>query len=117
MTPLLVLLFGIHPTTAVGTDLLYAGVTKICGSAVHNSNHAVDWRIVTPDGERQRPRRRRDPGPAQLFRPRQQVGGRRHHHVLGFALILTAVTLFFRRWLLRKLAHALDTPANARSRC
>ena len=27
MTPLLVLLFGIHPATAVGTDLLYAGVT------------------------------------------------------------------------------------------
>ena len=28
MTPLLILLFGIHPSTAVGTDLLYAGVTK-----------------------------------------------------------------------------------------
>jgi uncharacterized membrane protein YfcA len=27
MTPLLVLLFGIHPTTAVGTDLLYAACT------------------------------------------------------------------------------------------
>ena len=24
MTPLLILLFGIHPSTAVGTDLLYA---------------------------------------------------------------------------------------------
>ena len=35
MTPLLVLLFGIHPATAVGTDLLYAGLTKIGGSAVH----------------------------------------------------------------------------------
>ena len=28
MTPLLVLLFGIHPATAVGTDLLYAAATK-----------------------------------------------------------------------------------------
>ena len=27
MTPLLVLLFGIHPSTAVGTDLLYAAAT------------------------------------------------------------------------------------------
>ena len=35
MTPLLVLLFGIHPATAVGTDLLYAGITKIIGSIVH----------------------------------------------------------------------------------
>src|SRR5271170_1107436 len=46
MTPLLVLLFGIHPATAVGTDLLYAGVTKISGSLVHNFNGAVDWRIT-----------------------------------------------------------------------
>ena len=33
MTPLLVLLFGIHPATAVGTDLLYAAITKSGGSA------------------------------------------------------------------------------------
>ena len=36
MTPLLVLLFGFHPATAVGTDLLYASVTKTCGTAVHH---------------------------------------------------------------------------------
>ena len=40
MTPLLVLVFGIHPATAVGTDLLYAGLTKISGSAVHSFNGA-----------------------------------------------------------------------------
>ena len=28
MTPLLVLLFGVPPATAVGTDLLYAAMTK-----------------------------------------------------------------------------------------
>ena len=33
MTPILILLFGIHPETAVGTDLLYAGVTKAVGTA------------------------------------------------------------------------------------
>jgi hypothetical protein len=46
MTPLLILLFGIHPTTAVGTDLLYAAVTKSAGSVVHGFNRTVDWRIV-----------------------------------------------------------------------
>src|SRR3954452_833431 len=46
MTPLLVLVFGIHPSTAVGTDLLYAGITKISGSAVHSHNRAVDWAVV-----------------------------------------------------------------------
>jgi uncharacterized membrane protein YfcA len=31
MTPLLILLFGVHPATAVGTDLLYATSTKAWG--------------------------------------------------------------------------------------
>jgi hypothetical protein len=32
MTPLLILLFGDHPTTAVGTDLLFAASTTGCCS-------------------------------------------------------------------------------------
>src|SRR5215472_8569222 len=46
MTPILILLFGFAPTTAVGTDQLFAGVTKSFGSAVHGFNGTVDWRIV-----------------------------------------------------------------------
>ncbi|HVY51364.1 MAG TPA: sulfite exporter TauE/SafE family protein [Devosia sp.] len=46
MTPLLILLFGIHPATAVGTDLLYAATTKSAGTLFHGFNRAVDWRIV-----------------------------------------------------------------------
>lgn len=46
MTPLLVLLFNFHPATAVGTDLLYASVTKTVGTAVHNKASTVDWHIV-----------------------------------------------------------------------
>jgi len=46
MTPLLILLFGIHPLTAVGTDLLYASATKTCGTLVHGFNQTIDWRIV-----------------------------------------------------------------------
>ncbi len=46
MTPLLILLFGIHPATAVGTDLLYAALTKTAGGAVHGVNRTVDWRVV-----------------------------------------------------------------------
>jgi uncharacterized protein len=46
MTPILILLFGIHPATAVGTDLLYAAVTKTAGSMVHGYNRTVDWRVV-----------------------------------------------------------------------
>jgi uncharacterized membrane protein YfcA len=46
MTPILVLLFGIAPTTAVGTDLLYASVTKIFGTAVHQKHGTIDWQVV-----------------------------------------------------------------------
>src|SRR5574340_219954 len=46
MTPLLVLMFGVHPATAVGTDLLYAGLTKFSGSTVHHRNGSIDWAVV-----------------------------------------------------------------------
>jgi hypothetical protein len=46
MTPILILLFGIHPATAVGTDLLHAAVTKTAGSLVHGRNRTIEWRLV-----------------------------------------------------------------------
>jgi len=46
MTPLLVLVFGVAPHTAVGTDLLYASITKIFGTAVHHNHGTVDWLVV-----------------------------------------------------------------------
>ncbi|MBV8449651.1 MAG: sulfite exporter TauE/SafE family protein [Hyphomicrobiales bacterium] len=46
MTPLLILLFGIHPATAVGTDLLYAAATKTGGSLFHGIAHNIEWPIV-----------------------------------------------------------------------
>jgi uncharacterized protein len=46
MTPLLVLLFGVHPTSAVGTDLLYAAASKSAGTVVRGFGHGVAWRIT-----------------------------------------------------------------------
>jgi len=46
MTPLLVLVFGVAPATAVGTDLLYASLTKTLGGWVHGRNGSVDWKVV-----------------------------------------------------------------------
>jgi uncharacterized protein len=46
MTPLLVLVFGIAPQTAVGTDLLYASATKSVGSSIHGALGAVDWYVL-----------------------------------------------------------------------
>jgi len=46
MTPLL-LLFGYPAPVAIGTDLLYAAITKAGGALSHNRRGNVDWRIVT----------------------------------------------------------------------
>ncbi len=45
MTPIL-LFFGISPSTAVGTDLLYAAITKSGGIIVHHKKRTIDWRIT-----------------------------------------------------------------------
>jgi uncharacterized protein len=47
MTPLLIILFGIHPATAVGTDLLYAAATKGAGTLVHGIHKTIDWSVVS----------------------------------------------------------------------
>ncbi len=46
MTPLLILLFGVNPVTAVGTDLLFAAVTKATGTRIHAQHGNVDWKLV-----------------------------------------------------------------------
>jgi hypothetical protein len=46
MTPLLVFLFGIPPVNAVGTDLLFAAITKSGGVWAHNRRKTIEWRIV-----------------------------------------------------------------------
>lgn len=46
MTPLLILLFNISPAMAIGTDLLFASITKSGGIWVHGRRGNVDWKIV-----------------------------------------------------------------------
>src|SRR5690348_7999605 len=46
MTPILILFYGVSPSLAVGTDLLYASASKSFGTWLHNKNQTVDWRIV-----------------------------------------------------------------------
>ena len=46
MTPLLVLFFKFPTAVAVGTDLLYAAITKSAGAVSHHKLGHVDWKIV-----------------------------------------------------------------------
>lgn len=46
MTPILISLFKIEPHVAIGTDLLYAAISKFCGSLVHAKKMNIVWPIV-----------------------------------------------------------------------
>ena len=46
MTPILILFYGISPALAVGTDLLYASISKSFGVLLHGRNGSLDWKIV-----------------------------------------------------------------------
>ncbi|MET0238793.1 MAG: sulfite exporter TauE/SafE family protein [Sphingobium sp.] len=46
MAPILILLIGVAPATAVGTDLWFAAITKLAGGAVHHRFGDPDWQVV-----------------------------------------------------------------------
>jgi len=94
MTPLLVLVFGVAPTTAVGTDLLYASATKAVGTTVHGWRGTVSWRVVS--------RLAMGSVPATIV-TLLAIGASSKAHtgyaisvILGIVLILSALTALFR---------------------
>lgn len=116
MTPLLILLFHVHPTTAVGTDLLYASITKSGGSLIHGFNRTIDWRIVG--------RLALGSLPASLatllafhmlaFDPAGMNA--LVTKVLGAALLATALALIFRRRLLAGYARRVGILSQRQTR-
>ncbi|MDH4126271.1 MAG: sulfite exporter TauE/SafE family protein [Gammaproteobacteria bacterium] len=46
MTPILVLLFGVSPALAVGTDLWFAALTKTVGGFIHQQRGSVEWSVL-----------------------------------------------------------------------
>jgi len=102
MTPLLILLFGIHPATAVGTDLLYAAATKTGGSAAHGWAGSIHWPAVI--------RLAIGSIPASIVTLvvlwqldlNGDSSGSLVNLVLCFALILTAASLLFRKAIMER---------------
>ena len=46
MTPILLIVFGVAPTTAIATDLWFAAITKMVGARVHHKNGNIDWQVA-----------------------------------------------------------------------
>jgi uncharacterized membrane protein YfcA len=109
MTPLLVFLFGFQPAVAVGTDLLFAAITKTSGVWVHHGKHgSVNWKVVGLLSMGSLPL-----AVATIFVIRhlisigQQTSGL-ITYALGIALILTACALLVRSYLLRNSERVVD---------
>src|SRR5262245_31020542 len=108
MTPLLILLFGIHPTTAVGTDLLYAAATKTGGSLVHGIGRSIHWPAVI--------RLACGSLPASaatllvMWQLNLDASAQRSvvNLVLCFALLLTATSLIFRKAIIERYRRRLE---------
>ena len=108
MTPLLILLFGVHPSTAVGTDLLYAAATKTGGSLVHGWARSIHWPAAI--------RLACGSLPASvvtlLVLWQLELDGEAARSlinlVLGFALILTATSLIFRKAIMDRYRRRME---------
>ena len=46
MAPIMILAFGTAPETAVGTDLWFAGTTKLVGAWIHGNKGTIDKQII-----------------------------------------------------------------------
>ncbi|QCP50848.1 sulfite exporter TauE/SafE family protein [Trinickia violacea] len=115
MTPLLVLVFGVHPATAVGTDLLYAAATKATGTLVHGLKGSVDWQVTG------RLAAGSVPAAAVTLWLLHRYGMSSHaattliQTVLGVALLITSIALVFRPKLAAFAARHASGPAPLRT--
>lgn len=103
MTPILVLAFGFHPATAVGTDLLYASATKVAGTGVHGLRGTVDWRVVRRLATGSVPAAVLTLLALSLAHRRAENTDHTITAVLGAALVVTGVGTLFRRRIIARL--------------
>jgi len=116
MTPILILIFGVHPVTAVGTDLLYASVTKASGSVVHSYNRTVDWSVVGRLALGSVPATAATIAALYLLHVDSRATQIIITRVLGFALLITAISLVLRNPMMRWYGAHVPEMAPARVR-
>lgn len=108
MTPLLILLFGVHPATAVGTDLIYAAATKTGGSLVHGWARSIDWTVVRRLATGSIPATALTILLLSRFDLNSPAARSLITLVLGAALFATALVLVFGEWLVRAYRERVE---------
>src|SRR5258708_7890360 len=115
MTPLLILLFGIHPATAVGTDLLYAAATKTGGSLVHGLARSIHWPIVALLACGSLPASILTLAFLWRLNLNGEVARSLINLVLCGALFLTALSLVFRKVIMDRYRQRFDLLSSSRT--
>lgn len=106
MTPLLHVGFGIPITTAVGTDLLYAALTKAYGAVVHARAGSVRWDVVLRLGAGSVPAALLTVAALAVVDVDEAALAAAIKSGLSVALLVTALILVFRGRLTHWLRHA-----------
>ena len=104
MTPIL-LWFGINPATAVGTDLLYACITKMGGVWVHHKQKHIDWHITRLLALGSVPAALLTVAVLHFLQLETAHVNKVIKVTLGFALMLTALAILFKPFILKQLAR------------
>ena len=119
MTPILIFFFGVKPYLAVGTDLLFAAVTKAGGTLSLARQRLVPWRVVAQLSAGSLPAAALTLFVLHRLGPASEAVQRAMTLTLGLALLLTAAAMLYKaargRQLPRVLAdHDLATASQAR---
>ena len=109
MTPLLVFMFGVAPQTAIGTDLLFAAITKGFGGWVHGARGSIDWLVLRRLALGSLPAALLTLALLHLF-PAERQATALLLPALGVALVLTSVAMLFKPTL-HRLGRKLRTSA------
>src|SRR5258708_25719148 len=115
MTSLLLLLFGIHPATAVGTDLVYAAATKTGGSLVHGLARSIQWPVVALLACGSLPASVLTLAFLWRLNLDGEVARSLINLVLCGALFLTALSLVFRKVIMDRYRQRFDLLSSART--
>jgi uncharacterized membrane protein YfcA len=100
-TPLLISGFAVPPPVAVGTDLLFASITKASAAWRHQRLGNVDWRILRALAAGSLPGAIGTLAYLYFAKPEVQALAQIIRHTLAFALIASAVSIALYPWLVR----------------
>jgi len=118
MSPILILVFGVSPALAVGTDLWFAAVTKTVGGAAHHKLQSVDWYVVRRLAMASIPAAVLTLLWLWLFQD-GELDDKPLKQLLGSALLLTAILMLLKKRIqpsLMKLRTRMSTNLRSRQR-